>query len=132
MFRRRFKNFLARVCIALLFMQATVAAYACPIYTNAETAGSYAITDDASGAMSQGCDEQLRNIGSSKLCHQHYAGDLSGGTVNFAFAPPAADVPVMIVSTIKPVPAWDASVLPVLLHRATGPSLSIRFQVLRI
>jgi hypothetical protein len=134
MFSRCFKRLLARVCVALLVMQFTAAAYACATLTSSTTASSLttATARDSDGAIGSGCEEQLRNIGNSKVCHQHYAGDFSAGAIDFAFAPPVPEVPATIVNTVRSGSGSDITVLPALLRRATGPALSIRFQVLRI
>jgi hypothetical protein len=137
MFTRRFKLWFARLCIALLCMQAVVSAYACPAFLGdlQKTAAATAQDQHAhhGTAMSGACDESTApGTVDRTMCHQHYAGDQSVGTATLASAAAPAVLPLAFAPAMEPVSAMLGNVLPILLQRTTSPPLSIRFQVLRI
>jgi hypothetical protein len=137
MFTRRFKLSFARLCIALLCMQAVVSAYACPAFLgdlqNAAVASAQDQHADHGAATSGDCGEHnARNAADRNMCHQHYAGDQSVGAATLASAAAPAALPLPFFALVEPVAATPRTVLPVLLQRSTAPPLSIRFQVLRI
>ncbi len=134
MFTRRFKQAFARVCIALLCMQAAVAAYACPAFVaDIEAAAKATAHEVHQGAMGGDCAEQHPGNNAGKtMCHQHYAGDQAVGTAGLGSASAALTLPLAIVTLLEPAKLNATTVLPVLLQRSTTPPLSIQFQVLRI
>ena len=126
MFTRRFKLAFARLCIALLFLQGAVAAYACPAFL-ADLARVEAMSAGAAGCENHGAAQTVDR----SACHQHYAGDQSVGTTSLASAASAPTLPLAIVPWDEPaMPA--GTVPPLLLQRATAPPLSIQYLVLRI
>lgn len=135
MFTRRFKQHLARLCIALLCMQAVVAAYACPAFLgDIQPAAVVAVAHADEKPMSGDCEQQQRAASTAEknMCHQHYAGNQSVGTITLGTSAAAPPLPLTIVAVIAPVMPNASTALPVLLQRNTAPPLSIRFQVLRI
>jgi len=137
MFTRRFKQGFARLCIALLCMQAVASAYACPAFLgdlqNAAAASAQTGHEHHAAAMSGDCGEHnARTAADRNMCHQHYAGDQSVGTATLASAAAPLALPLPFLAVVEPVAATPRTVLPVLLQRSTAPPLSIRFQVLRI
>lgn len=138
MFTRRFKMALARLCIALLCLQAAVAAYACPAFLAdiEAAAGAAAQAKHAGHAMAPAGDcEQQHPAGDAAgktMCHQHYSGEQSVGTSTLASASAAPTLPLAIVTLIEPAKPSGSIVLAALLQRSTAPPLSIQFQVLRI
>jgi len=138
MFTRRFKLWFARLCIALLCMQAVVSAYACPAFLgDLQKAAAASAQDEhahhGGAAMSGDCGEHTApNSADRTMCHQHYAGDQSVGTATLASAAAPDALPLAFASIIAPAATLPGNVLPVLLQRITSPPLSIRFQVLRI
>jgi hypothetical protein len=137
MFTRRFKQAFARLCIALLCMQAVVSAYACPAFLgDLQNAAAPSAQDEHAhhgAAMPGDCGEHnARNTADRNMCHQHYAGDQSVGAATLASAAAPVALPLAFASVIEPAAAMPGHVLPVLLQRITSPPLSIRFQVLRI
>lgn len=129
MLTRRFRYTFARLCVALLCLQAAVAAYACPGFV-AEVKAAAAIVENAAAGD---CQEHVNagNSAQTTACHQHYAGDQSVGTASLASAASASTMPLAIVPLLEPAVAARSS-LPILLQRSTAPPLAIRFQVLRI
>ena len=137
MFTRRFKLAFARLCIALLCMQAVVSAYACPAFLgDVQNATALRAQDEHAhdtAAMSGDCGEHNPgNQADRNMCHQHYAGDQSVGSTTLASATVPVALPLAFASVIEPAATITGNVLPVLLQRTTSPPLSIRFQVLRI
>ena len=128
MFTRRFKLAFARLCIALLFLQGAVAAYACPAFL-ADLARVEAMTADVAG---DGCENHgTAQTVEKSACHQHYAGDQSVGTPGLASAASAPTLPLAIVPLVEPTMS-ARTVPPLFLQRATAPPLSIQYLVMRI
>lgn len=138
MFTRRFKTAFARVCIALLCLQAAVAAYACPAFlADLEAAAKVAAhSGHAEHAMapSGDCEQQhpAGDAAGKNMCHQHYSGEQSVGAGTLASATAAPTLPLAFVTLIEPAAPAGSIVLAALLQRNTAPPLSIQFQVLRI
>jgi hypothetical protein len=137
MFTRRFKLWFARLCIALLCMQAVVSAYACPAFLGDLRNAAMPSAQDAhashGAAMSGDCGEHTApSTADRTMCHQHYAADQSVGAATLVSAAAPVALPLGFAAVIEPAAAMPGTVLPVLLQRITSPPLSIRFQVLRI
>ena len=134
MFTRRFKLAFARFCIALLCMQAAIAAYACPAFVaDIEAAQALSAHNNHAPAVSDACDQHPSDSSPGKvMCHQHYAGDQSVGSGSLASASAAPALPLAILAAVEPAMPAGGRVLPILLQRSTAPPLSIRFLVLRI
>lgn len=133
MFTRRFRKTLARICVALLCMQAGLSAYACPAFLlDLEAAAAPAVHHEAPPAeMAADCGEHAQNTADKAMCHQHYAGDQSVGGTSLASASAAPSLPLTLTAMVEPA-MRAGTVLPVLLQRDTAPPLPIRFLVLRI
>ena len=137
MLSRHSRRFYARIFIALVFMQVAIAAYACPLIAQSMIAGAaMAASDHAhehAAAMGSCAQTGSGDAENTSLCHQHYAGDQSLGQTTLAFADASTTASeVMVTAAVQTIPVQPRVVLPILLHRATEPPLSIRFQVLRI
>ena len=135
MFTRRFKIVFARICIALLCMQAAVAAYACPAFVADIEAAQARSTHHGhhAPAAKDACDQHPSDsVPGKTMCHQHYAGDQSVGSGSLGSASAAPALPLAVVDTLEPAMPAASRVLPILLQRSTAPPLSIRFLVLRI
>ncbi len=136
MFTRRFKMTFARLCIALLCLQAAVAAYACPAFLADIEAAAAAHAKHAGHAMAPAgdCEQQhpASDAAGKTMCHQHYSGEQSVGASTLASASAAPTLPLAIVALIEPAKPSGSIVLAALLQRSTAPPLSIQFQVLRI